>query len=105
MSERAAIRFYRDERGRPRVASDDERFDVLRTFLEVDVGGWEDTLRDAMRRAGSGEQVELIGNVHTVTLTSESATIEFDYGGAPVEVPLREFERVVEEWVSFYRPP
>jgi uncharacterized protein YacL (UPF0231 family) len=99
--------FYWDAAGDPRAHCDPPGR-PLADFLESDVQGSAATAREILRAldqvdAGDLDSWEMTGNVHTLALSPEGASLqnEYDEETEPYELPLSQLRQVLADWVSF----
>ena len=101
------LQFYRDAAGDPRAQCDPPGH-TLADFLESDVQGSTATAHEILRaldrvEAGDVGFWEATGNVHTLTLSPERASLrnEHDEEAEPYETSLSQLRQVLADWVSF----
>lgn len=101
------LQFYRDDAGDAR-ARGRGRGKVVAGFLESDLQDSPESAREVLRalddvEAGHADSWERTGNVHTLTLSPQGATIqeEMDEDAEPYVFTLSEIREMVADWVSF----
>lgn len=101
------INFYRDNKGYPH-AECSSSFEVLSWYLEEDIQSCVTSCNELIEainniQNGNDSFWEGTGNAHTLTLTSNSATIvnEFMDNISPCEIPLDELKEVIVKWLNF----
>jgi hypothetical protein len=101
------LQFYWDPAGDPRAFCDPP-CRPLADFLESDLQGSTATAREVLRAldqvdAGDLDAWEMTGNVHTLALSPEGASLqnEYDEDAEPLELSLSQFRQVLVDWVSF----
>ena len=102
------VDFYRDDFGFERVRAEAE---VLVGLLEADLLGAVDECQLMLRaiadlRAGRRTGWQVTGDEHTIALTQTTARVENDVieGLPPLEIPLSEFQTLIERWLRFVDP-
>lgn len=101
------VHMFRDDRGLPRAKAK-QPFEALGTFLEFDVQGRADASRDLLTLI-LDVQTQVVphwegtGNSSTLTLTPTRAHIynEFAIPTLECELPLSDFQKVIEAWLEF----
>ncbi|HYO15229.1 MAG TPA: YacL family protein [Thermoanaerobaculia bacterium] len=101
------LQFYWDAVGDPRAHCDPPGR-PLAEFLESDIQGSTATAREVLRaldwiEAGDRDHWEMTGNIHTLALSPEGASLqnEHEEDSEPYELPLSQFRQALTDWVSF----
>jgi hypothetical protein len=101
------LNFYFDDKGDPRVGSDEEGA-LLGQYLESDIQGSQaigTQILEKMHDVGDNliESWEFTGNAHTLSFNCSEACITplFNDSQEPLTLPLFQLELILNNWMNF----